>query len=321
MQNSLVSVIIPTYNRRHLLEEAIKSVLRQTYRTFELIVIDDGSTDGTADFMQDLLKQDSRISYHQFSRKGAAAARNKGIKLSKGSFAAFLDSDDLWLETKLEKQMLIFEKAPALGFVYCNGFFIDEEGQRDEHLTTEWKSEPFSDVKDILLKRVTFFSTSGVIIRKPCLTQAGSFDEDLRFFEDIDLFFRVLTFCKGYLVNEELVVNRRHSGNLANQYRFPTVEFSSDFLKMRRKTVDFFEQHVAPLTPKEREIAVDQPHITLIKEYLAFGQTNDAKREIDVYLKTHGNSVFGWTLRALTLLPSKILSRLILQRRKFLKKV
>ena len=101
---NLISVVIPTYNRKHLLQKAIASVLNQTYSNFELIVVDDCSTDSTEHFMKSL--SDKRIRYIKHEKtKHASASRNTGIQLSKGEFIAFLDDDDRWLPTKLEKQL------------------------------------------------------------------------------------------------------------------------------------------------------------------------------------------------------------------------
>ena len=97
MKNPTVSVIIPTYNRAHLVGRAIKSVLNQTYRDFEIIVVDDGSTDNTKDIIKEFQKKDKRIKYIPYEKnKGGSAARNTGIKAAKGEYIAFLDSDDEW---------------------------------------------------------------------------------------------------------------------------------------------------------------------------------------------------------------------------------
>ena len=117
-----VSVIIPTYNRAKLLPRAIKSVLNQTFKDFEVIIVDDGSTDNTEEVINEFQKHNKRIKYIRHEKnKGAAAARNTGIKIAQGEYIAFQDSDDEWLPNKLEKQMEIFESAPAeIGVVYTD---------------------------------------------------------------------------------------------------------------------------------------------------------------------------------------------------------
>ena len=108
--NALVSIIMPAYNSEHHIEEAIESVICQTYREWELLVIDDGSTDSTAALVGAIAKKDSRISLVRFKiNQGVAAARNKGLELARGRYIAFLDSDDLWLPEKLEKQIAFMD--------------------------------------------------------------------------------------------------------------------------------------------------------------------------------------------------------------------
>ena len=102
---SLVSVIIPAYNAEKFIEEAIKSAQNQTYKNIEIIVVDDGSTDGTAEIVKKLAKKDKRIRYHHQKNKGVSIARNTAINYSKGQFIALLDQDDIWLPEKIKEQM------------------------------------------------------------------------------------------------------------------------------------------------------------------------------------------------------------------------
>ena len=110
-KNPTVSIIIPTYNRAHLIGRAIQSVLNQTYQNFEIIVVDDGSTDNTEEMIKEFQKHDKRIKYIRHEKnRGGAAARNTGIKVARGEYIAFQDSDDEWLPEKLEKQMDVFQR-------------------------------------------------------------------------------------------------------------------------------------------------------------------------------------------------------------------
>jgi len=109
MKNPTVSVIIPTYNRAHLVGRSIQSVINQTYQDFEIIVVDDGSTDNTEDIIKEFQKKDKRIKHIKHNKnKGGSAARNTGIRAARGEYIAFLDSDDEWMPTKLEKQTSYF---------------------------------------------------------------------------------------------------------------------------------------------------------------------------------------------------------------------
>jgi glycosyltransferase involved in cell wall biosynthesis len=123
----LVSIIIPTYNREGLIESSVRSVLKQTYSNFEIIIVDDGSTDGTPEVVSSLTKEDKRCHYIRHDTNiGAQAARQTGIKAAKGELIAFLDSDDKWYPEKLEKQVEAFESLPEkVGVVHsdCDVFY------------------------------------------------------------------------------------------------------------------------------------------------------------------------------------------------------
>jgi glycosyltransferase involved in cell wall biosynthesis len=120
-----VSVIIPTYNRAHLIGRAIQSVLKQTYQDFEVIVVDDGSIDNTEEVVKKI--QENRVYYYKHDKnKGGSAARNTGISLAKGEYIAFQDSDDEWLPEKLEKQIGVFNnQTKNVGVVYTGFYRIE----------------------------------------------------------------------------------------------------------------------------------------------------------------------------------------------------
>ena len=124
-KNLKVSVIIPTYNCARYISKAIDSVLKQTYRDFEIIIINDGSSDDTEKVVKPYLKNES-VSYIYQENKGVAAARNKGIRNSKGEYIALLDADDYWSSMKLEKQIPIFEKMHEVKLVHSNMYIFNE---------------------------------------------------------------------------------------------------------------------------------------------------------------------------------------------------
>lgn len=134
-QNELVSVIIPTYNRANLILQAVKSVLNQTYKNFEIIIVDDGSSDNTEDVINVI--HDNRIRYIKHAiNKGASAARNTGIREAKGKYIAFQDSDDHWLPDKLEKQVKRIENTPDhVGAVFGGYWIIGKEMKKDIFLS------------------------------------------------------------------------------------------------------------------------------------------------------------------------------------------
>jgi GT2 family glycosyltransferase len=125
----LISVIIPTYNRSYCLPRALDSVLAQTYSNFEIIVIDDGSTDGTRDLITRSYGHDSRIRYFCQQNQGVAAARNQGLARSQGNYIALLDSDDIWMPWKLELQLAGFQQCPDVGMIWTDMQTIDPQGK------------------------------------------------------------------------------------------------------------------------------------------------------------------------------------------------
>jgi glycosyltransferase involved in cell wall biosynthesis len=179
-----VAVVIPTYNCARHLTRAIESVLAQTYRDYQVFVIDDGSTDGTDVIMQQYA---DRITYVQQPNAGAAAARNRGISLSKSRYVAFLDADDVWLPAKLERQMELLNSQPEVGLV-CSDFLM--EGvlytSQNDHPTRALSGHYFE-----YLLRHCFIFTSAVVVRRQCLDETGAFNESLKVCEDYNLWLRI----------------------------------------------------------------------------------------------------------------------------------
>ncbi len=186
----LVSVIIPTYNRAHLLDRTLASVLDQSYRHFELLVVDDGSQDDTAGLVTG--HADPRIRYlRQTQNLGAGAARNRGIREARGEFIAFLDSDDNWFPDKLAQQLAVFARLPRrVGLVYggveavleCGGRRIDVPTHRGNLL------------KAMLVRNVIHGGGSNAMIRRSVVATVGGFDEQLLALEDYDFFMRIVQF-------------------------------------------------------------------------------------------------------------------------------
>lgn len=204
--NPKVSVIIPTYNRAHVLGRALRSVLNQAYQDFELIVVDDGSSDATVEVMSGFA--DSRIRYlHHEENRGAAAARNSGIKAARGEYVAFLDSDDEWLPEKLEKQIEAFRQVSSrVGVVYTDMWLIGEDGVRKYWHAARIMPEDGLVYDRLLGDRLGGMSLPSVVVRRACFAKAGMFDEDFPRLIDTDLFMRLSGhFCFHHL--PEALVN------------------------------------------------------------------------------------------------------------------
>ncbi len=222
-ESPLVSVIVPTFNRLHYLQDAIESVRNQSYRCWELIVVDDGSADETVAFVRSL--QDPRVTVVTLAHRGVVAhIRNAGITCAKGEYVAFLDSDDLWMEDKLHEQVHATTDSGCRWSYTCFGM-IDERG-RSMAIPSGPKWHPHSGW--ILPALITTEATVGIsttMVQRRLLNEVGRFDEDPRinFREDYDLFLRLAGKARVHAVDRQLTVVRQHasrsSGTLANPFR------------------------------------------------------------------------------------------------------
>jgi len=194
-----VSVIIPTYNRSQKVVRAISSVLCQTFNDYEIIVVDDGSTDSTK---TEMAQFDECITYIAYSYNlGVSAARNIGIRRSSAPFIAFLDSDDYWLPKKLAAHMEFFRTHP-----YAQACQTDEIWIRKGHRVNPKKRhlKPSGDIFEPSLK-LCLVSPSAVMLRRSLLEEVGLFDEDLMACEDYDLWLRISCQYPVYLIRQQLV--------------------------------------------------------------------------------------------------------------------
>ena len=205
-----VSVIISTYNRAHYVPHAIQSVLDQTFEDFEIIVVDDASTDNTKEVIEKF--EDERICYIRHKKnKGGSATRNTGIKHSRGRFIAFLDDDDLWMPTKLEKQLDLIKNNPRIGVVYTGALEINNSGKvRGFHIPSR-RGNIFPDI----LRKNYVGSCSRVLVRKECLDKSGFFDENLPAIQDFDLWVRLAKRYEFDYVEEPLVLYRVHEKRIS----------------------------------------------------------------------------------------------------------
>lgn len=201
-----VSVIVPTYNYADFLPEALRSVLAQTFTDYEVIIVDDGSTDSTSQVIKPFLA-DTRVRYIYQRNKGQSAARNTGIRHATGEFVAFLDADDIWLPEKLEKQVPLFDLNGTIALVYCKGEYIDLTGRPLPDL--EWPLNADATYKDYLYAN-WIGTPSAVIVKKRIFDTVGFFDENLKGLEDMDMWLRILRHHKSTYADEVLVKMRRH---------------------------------------------------------------------------------------------------------------
>jgi glycosyltransferase involved in cell wall biosynthesis len=207
-----VSVIIPTYNRAALVREAVASVSAQTFRDFEILVVDDGSTDETPATLAHF--EALKVLRHP-TRRGVAAARNSATAAARGEWLAFLDSDDLWLPEKLARQMAYLEKRPELLLCQTDETWVRRGVRVNKPLTHRKKAgRIFLPSLDRCM-----VSPSAVVLHRRLLVEHGGFDEDLPAAEDYDLWLRLTWRFEVGLVQEPLIIKRGgHADQLSGQW-------------------------------------------------------------------------------------------------------
>lgn len=238
-QVPLVSVIIPTRNRGSLIGRAIRSVLAQSLSAWELIIVDDASIDNTMDMVKSF--SDDRILYLKMERRvGAAAARNSGIRLARGQYVAFLDSDDEWMSNKLQMQLQIFDKAPpSTGLVYCGVVKRSRAHDKKTHAKMRGNLHRQSLIKNII------GTPSTVLIRREVLTADLMFDERLPARQDTDLWVRITAKYEVDCCAEPLVVKHHDAPDRIGKNR----------VARRRGLLRFFRKHEQELVAAHRAAA------------------------------------------------------------------
>lgn len=208
----LVSVIIPSFNRSHMLPRALESILKQTHANWEALIIDDASMDNTAEVMQQYVSRDERIRFYPLQKNGGACiARNVGIENAKGTYITFLDSDDEYLPAKIEQQVALFESSPVdnLGIVSCG-----RQDARDGKVYLKWIPKKRGNIVNALLQKERVgANTSFLMVKKEVLAKFNIFfDPEMPAGQDWDFLIRVCQHAHFDFVPEVLVTIHHHSG-------------------------------------------------------------------------------------------------------------
>jgi glycosyltransferase involved in cell wall biosynthesis len=211
MESPQVSIVVPTHNRAELLREAVASVLNQTFQDFELLVVDDGSTDHTREVISGFRSR--QLTHVAWDRCGnLSMLRNAGIRQSSGQWIAFLDSDDLWRRDKLALQAELFRSEPGAGFVVSGYDIFSAAGAERTKLYGQERGSSVRSIFDDLIRgRITLCSSS-VLIRRTLIDQAGPLNETLRT-GDYEFFTRLAWHALAAIVHQPLVRVRKHEGN------------------------------------------------------------------------------------------------------------
>jgi len=233
-----VSIILPTYNRAYILSRSIDSVLNQTYDNFELIIVDDGSTDNTQEIVNSF--DDIRIRYLQNEEnKGVSSALNIGIRFSSGDFISFQGSDDIWKPNKLYKELEKFKTANnEVGIVYSRVCQIKSNKKKYVPDSNVVKKE--GSIHQDLLKGN--FVNGLSCIRRECFEKVGLFDENLHSLEDWELYLRISKYFLFNYVNETLVIASLGDDNLSVD---PKTYINSAKLILKKHNNDFIKDRIA----------------------------------------------------------------------------
>jgi glycosyltransferase involved in cell wall biosynthesis len=285
MKNPKVSVIIPVYNGEKYLQETIESVLNQTYQDFEIIIVDDASTDGSPEIIKSFIKKypdKIKVFWHKKNKGCPAATKNTGIKHAKGDFIAFLDQDDVWYPDKLKKQVNILEKEQKIIANFANTDIFDES--RQKIIGKKWSFIPPFPPQRLLRIRLLqgnfIQSTSSAIAKKEILNKIGGFDEKMKMTDDYELWLRLSHFGQISFLRQLLLFWRLRRSSLSH----------SEVAHI--KDLEYFTNKLMKLINTEEEKEIAQKKILIYKirlanYYLDLGNYQDARSIYKSVLKNN----------------------------------
>ena len=264
-----VSAIIPTYNYARYVAAAIKSVLAQSFKDLEIVVVDDGSTDETTETLRPFAE---RIRYIPQVHRGLAAARNVGIRVARGRYLAFLDSDDLWLPDKVSMQVARLDAEPAVGVVYCEAVLFDEASQTViPH--SYWSHHPSGRILPWLIRQNVVPSPTPMV-RRELFDQVGPFDESLSACEDWDMWIRIAQVSEFAYVDRVLAEYRVHSANMSLDHE----RMMTNRLRVLEKA--FSAAGVSPATRRLRRSIFSRWHADYALHHFYAERYEQARREV-----------------------------------------
>lgn len=227
MPSPTLSIIIITYNTGEFISQAIRSVLYQTHKNFELIIINDGSTDNTKTIVEAF--DDSRIKYFENEKnEGIVYSRNKGLELAKGEYIGMLDADDIAYPEKFEKQIDFLEKNNDFGMIGSRVKFIDKNGKK---LPGSWKLKASPEMIPSIMLFKNYFLQSAVLYRRECVRQY-SFKTDFKIGEDYLIWFDILKKWKAWNLQQYLVDYRIHNESITNKFKEEKLEKEKSVFKI-----------------------------------------------------------------------------------------
>ena len=286
----LVTVIIPTYNRAHLIGETLDSILKQTYSNWECIVVDDGSDDNTETLLKTYINKDNRIAYYRRPKsrpKGANACRNYGFELSKGKYVNWFDDDDLMHKEKFENQVVALESSDYQ-FSVCQTLMF-KESKADSIGLRHKKIYSDDSLYDFITQEIVFL-TQAPFFRKAFLMQNGLvFDEELQAAQEWEFISRVLFYAPQYQVcNAPLVFIRKHRENISQGTSYQKRKWH--YFLARKKVYKFLKEQKTYLRKEKTELFLEDYLKTYFRELLFSGQN----KKIDEVYKDVVKPMYGY---------------------------
>jgi len=306
----VVSVIIPAYNCARFLPESLESVLRQTFRDFEVIIVDDGSTDNTPAVLESYFKAyPDLIRYIRKQNGGPASARNAGIQEARGELIAFQDADDIWMPEKLEMQVAYLREHPEAGVVFTDYALLSGETVLMPSIQSRYEVPSGMIFEKLLTQH--FIAMPSVMVRRACLDQVGVFDETLIGAEDYNFYLRLASRYPFGFVDKLLVKVRSHEDSLSENLE----QMCRDEVANLEKIAAAFPERGIP----RRKLAA--------RIYIRFGKYHFSRKEHVAArkcfwsaIRCHPNAIEAGVFLMLLCLPASLRDALFLMKRKVMKK-
>jgi len=285
-----VSIIMPTYNRASYIYETIESVRRQTYANWELIIVDDGSEDDTKQIVSNF--NDERINFIKAGRIGInGKIKNIGLKEATGDFFAFIDSDDLWADTKLEKQVNALQEFGDAGFSFTGGFDFKKIDEPIHFFYGVKEGFRYGNILVPIFKSEISTTTPSLMIRKNCLDIVGGFDET-KPFSDVNFFLRLASNFNGIILYEPLLYRRLHDNNDSGN-----------------NWILGYDQGIAMIHEYEAKLPRGVARTALFKLYISFGEDYLARKKTTQAIKKF---FIAWTKKPESAVPLKKTAKAVL---------
>ena len=278
-----VNIIMPTFNRAKYILETIESIRNQTYINWELVIVDDGSDDDTEELILHL--NDSRIKFLKAGRTGIVGKiKNRGLQHTTGELVAFIDSDDLWAPSKLEKQVATLANNPDAGFCLSGGYNFINPGEPVDYFYKQKEGSRYGNLFIPFFQSEVSGFTQALILHKECLAKTGYFNEE-KTFSDIEFILNLAENYKGVILYELLVFRRLHNDNYIH----------TNWEKSFYEGIEIIRKHNDRLPRKVARDAFFRIYIHFGEKYLTYGKRG----------KAIGKLLKAWKYRPFSIIPLK----------------